>query len=112
MLARRADYTIGTHSLTRAAYRHSGDVAAALDAFGAAADHWRTALTSADDAALDEVGRSSYPDGSDPDQPFIEIAWWVNQELLHHGAEIALLRDLYGAVRLSTSRRQPNAIFS
>jgi hypothetical protein len=21
--------------------------------------------------------------------------WWVNQELLHHGAEIGLLRDLY-----------------
>jgi len=27
--------------------------------------------------------------------PIIEIVWWVNQELLHHGAEIALLRDLY-----------------
>jgi len=23
--------------------------------------------------------------------------WWVNQEILHHGAEIALLRDLYRA---------------
>jgi len=21
--------------------------------------------------------------------------WWENQEILHHGAEIALLRDLY-----------------
>lgn len=54
-------------------------------------------LTSADDAALDMVGRSSYPDGSDPDDSFIETIWWVNQELLHHGAEIALLRDLYRA---------------
>ncbi|HEY8675177.1 MAG TPA: DinB family protein, partial [Candidatus Dormibacteraeota bacterium] len=26
-----------------------------------------------------------------------ETVWWVNQELLHHGAEIALLRDLYRA---------------
>jgi len=24
--------------------------------------------------------------------------WWVNQEILHHGAEIALLRDLYRAM--------------
>jgi len=39
----------------------------------------------------------SYPDGSDPEEPFIEIVWWVNQELLHHGAEIALLPDLYRA---------------
>lgn len=53
------------------------------------------ALTSADAAALDQVGRSTYPNGSDPDDPFLDTAWWVNQELLHHGAEIALLRDLY-----------------
>jgi hypothetical protein len=26
------------------------------------------------------------PGGSDPDDPFIDIIWWVNQELLHHGA--------------------------
>jgi hypothetical protein len=43
------------------------------------------------------VGCSTYPDGSDPEDPFIETVWWVNQELLHHGAEIALLRDLYRA---------------
>jgi len=43
------------------------------------------------------VGHSSYPDGSDPDEPFNAIVWWVNQELLHHGAEIALLRDRYRA---------------
>ena len=33
----------------------------------------------------------------DPEDPFIEAVWWVNQELLHHGAEVALLRDLYRA---------------
>ncbi|MBV8932099.1 MAG: DinB family protein, partial [Kutzneria sp.] len=49
------------------------------------------------DTALDTVGHSSYPYGSDPDDPFIEVVWWVNQELLHHGAEIALIRDLYRA---------------
>ncbi|MEU4495589.1 hypothetical protein AB0F96_19570 [Streptomyces sp. NPDC023998] len=30
-----------------------------------------------------------------PDEPFIAIVWWVNREVLHHGAEIALIRDLY-----------------
>ena len=43
------------------------------------------------------MGLSTYPQGSDPDDPFIDIVWWVNQEVLHHGAEIALLRDLYRA---------------
>jgi hypothetical protein len=35
------------------------------------------------------------PYGSDAEEMFIDIVWWVNQEVLHHGAEIALLRDLY-----------------
>ena len=43
------------------------------------------------------LGHSTYPDGSDPEEPFLDIVWWVNQEVLHHGAEIALLRDLYRA---------------
>jgi hypothetical protein len=38
---------------------------------------------------------SSYPYGSDSDETFLTIVWWENQEILHHGAEIALLRDLY-----------------
>jgi hypothetical protein len=61
------------------------------------AEAWRAVLVSADDAALDMVGRSTYPYGSDPEDPFIDSVWWMNQELLHHGAEIALLRDLYRA---------------
>jgi hypothetical protein len=95
MLTLRADYTVGSHALTRDDYQFSGEAAGALAAFEAAAIAWRAALTSADDAALDMVGRSTYPYGSDSDELFIDIVWWVNQELLHHGAEIALLRDLY-----------------
>jgi hypothetical protein len=45
------------------------------------------------------VGGSNYPYGSDAEEIFIDIVWWVNQEILHHGAEIALLRDLYRAQR-------------
>ena len=44
---------------------------------------------------LDVVGRSQMPYGLDPDLPFGEILWWNNRELIHHGAEIALLRDLW-----------------
>lgn len=93
----RADHTIGTKSLTPARYEYSGAAAGAVAALLAAGAAWREALTIADDAALDQVGRSTYPSGSDPDEPFIETVWWENQELLHHGAEIALLRDLYRA---------------
>ncbi|MET7447267.1 MULTISPECIES: DinB family protein [unclassified Streptomyces] len=95
LLTLRADHTAGSRSLTRDDYRPVGDAAGALADFGASADAWRAALLGADDAALDTVGYSSYPHGSDPEDLFLETVWWVNQEMLHHGAEIALLRDLY-----------------
>ncbi|MFC1416120.1 DinB family protein [Streptacidiphilus cavernicola] len=94
-LALRADHTAGSRSLSRDEYRAAGDAAGAVAAFEAASAAWRAALLAADDTALDTVGHSAYPYGSDPEDPFIETVWWVNQELLHHGAEIALLRDLY-----------------
>jgi len=97
MLALRADHTAGGHTLTRDDYPVSGDAAGAVAAFDAGAAAWRKALLSIDDTALDTVGYCTYPHGSDPDEPFLDIVWWVNQELLHHGAEVALLRDLYRA---------------
>ena len=36
-----------------------------------------------------------YPYGLDPEIPFIGIIRWTNRELIHHLAEVALLRDLY-----------------
>lgn len=95
LLALRADHTNGTRSLTRDDYRAPGDAAAAIADFDASAGAWRAALLSVDDKDLDTVGHCSYPHGGDPEEPFLEVVWWVNQELLHHGAEIALLRDLY-----------------
>ncbi|MEU0098815.1 DinB family protein [Streptomyces sp. NPDC006267] len=97
MLALRADHTCGGRSLTRDGYRTPGDAAGAVAAFETASAAWRDALLTADDVALDTVGYSTYPNGSDPEEPFVDIVWWVNQEVLHHGAEIALLRDLYRA---------------
>ncbi|MFE9552424.1 DinB family protein [Streptomyces sp. NPDC006692] len=99
MLTLRADHTAGGHALTRDDYPAIGDAAGAVAAFDAGAAAWRRALLSVDEAALDTVGYCTYPHGSDPDEPFVDIVWWVNQELLHHGAEVALLRDLYRARR-------------
>ncbi|MFD7553044.1 DinB family protein [Streptomyces sp. NPDC059835] len=99
MLTLRADHTAGTRTLTRDDYRAKGTAAGAVTGFDTAATAWRNALLSVDEAALDTVGYCTYPHGGDAEEPFIEIAWWVNQELLHHGAEIALLRDLYRSGR-------------
>ncbi|MFF5703093.1 DinB family protein [Streptomyces sp. NPDC012794] len=99
MLTLRADHTAGTRRLTRDDHPVTGDAAGAVAAFATAADAWHTALLSVDEAALDTVGYCTYPHGSDAEEPFVDIVWWVNQEVLHHGAEIALLRDLYRARR-------------
>ncbi len=40
------------------------------------------------------LGHSTYPDGSDPEEPFLDIVGGSTRRVLHHGAEIALLRDL------------------
>lgn len=95
MLALRADHTAGSRRLTRDDHPVPGDRDAAVAAFRAGAAAWRKALLGVDDTALDTVGLSTYPHGSDAEEPFIDIVWWVNQEVLHHGAEIALIRDLY-----------------
>jgi hypothetical protein len=95
MLTLRADHTAGGRTLTRDDYRISGSAAAAVAAFHAGATAWRKALLGIDDASLDTVGYCTYPHGSDSEEPLIDIVWWVNQEVLHHGAEIALLRDLH-----------------
>ena len=99
MLLGRADWTVGAHAFLEEEMVVSGDAASGLAALGHAVDAWRAALVAADDAALDTVGHSTYPDGGDAEEPFLGIVWWVNQEVLHHGAEIALLRDLYGATQ-------------
>jgi hypothetical protein len=95
MLALRADYTTGTRSVTRDAYVTGGTAAEGIADFRHAVGAWRQTLLNCDDTALDTVGLSAYPYGSDPEERFVDLVWWVNQEVLHHGAEIALLRDLY-----------------
>ncbi|GAA2993636.1 DinB family protein [Kitasatospora albolonga] len=95
MLWLRSDHTDGTRSLDRDDLPVPGTAAEAVADFEAAATAWRNTLLAAGDAALDTVGYCTYPYGGDAEEPFVEIVWWVNQELLHHGAEIALLRDLY-----------------
>jgi hypothetical protein len=95
MLTLRADYTVGSRSQTIEGFHHAATAADAIADFRAALAAWREALTTCPDADLDTIGRSAYPYGSDPEDPFIDTIWWVNQEITHHAAEIALLRDLF-----------------
>ncbi len=65
--------------------------ALALVADGVAA--WRSGIESMSEAELDApLGPEEvYSVG----KPFAVLAFWINCELIHHGAEVCLLRDLY-----------------
>lgn len=101
-LTLRADYTVGSHSLDEQQIVIPAIATAAIELLATAGAAWRTVLEMATDADLDQVGRSQFPWGLDPELPLLDICWWVNQEVLHHGAEIALMRDLYHAHTAST----------
>ena len=73
----------------------SPSAAVALERFWATMDRWRASVAAMTDEQLDTVGFGQSPITSDPEVPFITAIWEANVELIHHMAEIALLRDLY-----------------
>lgn len=75
------------------------DAFLAVARFRASVDRWRAAAESVTDEQLDTVGFSRYPYASDADERYVDVLWGVNLELIHHMAEIALLRDLWRARR-------------
>ncbi|HMQ34901.1 MAG TPA: DinB family protein [Chloroflexaceae bacterium] len=93
----RHDYTFGARSLQRDSLALPADAAGAVAWLAESHAAWRAGLAGLRDEDLDVVGLSSYPWGLDPQLPFGAIWWWTNRELIHHGAEIGVLRDLWAA---------------
>jgi hypothetical protein len=99
----RYDYTFGRRTLERDSLALPANAEAAVGWLQESHQHWRAGLAALDERDLDVVGLSSYPWGLDPTLPFGAIWWWTNRELIHHGAEIAVLRDLWAASRASNA---------
>jgi hypothetical protein len=91
----RSNHLGGDRTFDRATYEPRPDAAGAIQRLRQATAEWRRVLLGVDEIDYDRTGLSSYPYGSDAEETFPTIVWWENQEILHHGAEIALLRDLY-----------------
>lgn len=77
----------------------TSSAALAQERFWSLLDRWRDAVGRVTEDQLDTIGFSQYPYGSAPDEPYISVLWGSNLELIHHMAEIALLRDLWQAAR-------------
>ena len=60
-------------------------------------DRWHDGIASMAEDDFVTVGYSQMPTGLDPTVPFASIVWWQTREMIHHLAEVALLRDLYAA---------------
>jgi hypothetical protein len=74
-------------------YAGTADEALAqLDAMYAA---WLAGVNGLDEAAL--AAPCGPSEGPYADHPMAELVLHINREMIHHGAEIALLRDLYRA---------------
>jgi hypothetical protein len=91
----RADYTDGAKSRPLGYSPFPGTAAEAMTQLRSAADRWRASVAAASAEQALQVGYSSYPVGMDPDLPFVDIVWWVNRELIAHGADIGTIRDIY-----------------
>lgn len=74
-------------------WEYAGTAAGGLTQLDAAYDAWTAGVRRLDDEALRRpCGPAEGPWG---DRPMSTLVLHINREVIHHGAEIALLRDLY-----------------
>ena len=103
--AGRWEWTFGSRSADpKLMVEFSPDPEVALECLWQWVDRWAASLETLTDEQLDVPGYGAYPFGLDPQIPFIGIIRWTNRELIHHLAEVALLRDFYAADQLATAK--------
>ncbi len=73
----------------------SPSAAVAVERFWATMDRWRNDVASVTPEQLDTVGFDQAPNSDAAEFPFISVIAGANIELIHHMAEIGVLRDLY-----------------
>lgn len=89
----RAASHFGGPAMDYHSFAYAGTAAAALDQLDQVYLDWRKGVTSLDAAAL--ARPCGLAEGPYADYPMAALVLHINREAIHHGAEIALLRDLY-----------------
>ncbi|MGY1707790.1 DinB family protein [Geodermatophilus sp. SYSU D00697] len=93
VLGMRAAAHFGGPAMDYESHEYPGDAATALTQLDAVYAAWTTGVRGLDEAAL---ARPCGPaEGPYAELPMATLVLHINREVLHHGAEIALLRDLY-----------------
>jgi hypothetical protein len=96
VLVQRADFHFGGRTLTLDRLRWPGTAMAALAAIDEASAAWRAGVEVLSETEA-EVCSEGPPGTLDGQFPLWAVVLHVNREVIHHGAEVALLRDLYQA---------------
>lgn len=93
VLAVRAHSHFGGPPADYESWPYAADAATALRQLDDAYACWMAGVRSLDDARLSEPCGPA--EGPYADKPMTTLILHINREVIHHGAEIALLRDLY-----------------
>jgi hypothetical protein len=89
------EWTFGERREPKLLVDFSPSAAAALEGFWSTLTRWRDSIAGVTEELLDTVGLSQYPYATDPHDPFVTVIAGNNVELIHHLAEVSLLRDLW-----------------
>ncbi|BBZ35259.1 DinB family protein [Mycolicibacterium confluentis] len=93
VLAVRAHHHFGGPPADYATWSWATDAGTALRQLDAAYSDWIAGVKALDDEALSRpIGPA---EGPWAEHPMLDLVLHINREVIHHGAEIALLRDLY-----------------
>lgn len=98
VLGARASYHFGDRSWSRDSVSWPGTAVDALALVDRCWDAWKSGVETTPPASFEE--HSEGPPGSlDSQFPLWSVVLHVNREVIHHGAEVALLRDLWRHTR-------------
>ena len=94
----RWEWTFGERRRRREDVEVSGELEAAVAGLTRWVDAWRSGVAGLDEDDVMTVGLSQATP-VDAQAPFGHLVLHLNRELIHHGAEVCALQDLYRATR-------------
>lgn len=102
ILAWRNSSHFGGPSFDIQTFEWPGAVRHALDLLDGGYARWKAGVEALDAAAL--AGKAGVSEGPYAEYSLAALVLHINREIIHHGAELALLRDLYRATSGRLSR--------
>lgn len=96
VLGERVAAQFGGPPVSHSTFTYAGTATGALAQLDDVYAAWITGVRQLDPTGLARpIGPSETKNGNSPDTPLASLILHINREVIHHGAEISLLRDLH-----------------